>query len=308
MRSLISLFIMLFILSGCFLQEQTTMPVETLTIYPTGQDLNSVTRPVVDQTVTPSQTRREFKTVLPSLSLTITPDRTHTPVPIVTLTKDEAKSIINVLEGAPSCKLPCWLGLTPGVSTFSDIQGFAAKLGMYFFEDRYNQEEDMALFHVTNSENYKENPSNMEGNPTSVEVYWQDGVIKSIVILPNEVPTFLRVEQQRRSLGDPEQIFLTGPYNGVMGFILDYHTHGFVFSLSSVTSKQATICLDDTLNKKIILELYDPDDPVNILNQVNLFGDLVWPTQPDPGFSTHEIMDRIVSKECLHYSDFTNQW
>lgn len=296
MRIYIFLFIMPFLLSGCYWQEQHTTPLEIQTIPSTFSATEDVNHPA------------SSPIKLPAPSPSVIPTTTNTPVVLATRTRADAMAIIDVLTEEPGCTLPCWLGLTPGVSKFEDVQGFAARLGLNFSEENYDKEDDTALLYVVNSENHKKSSTNNIGNPILIDVRWQKGIVKSIIIRPNEVPEFLSVDQQRDQLGYPEHIFLTGPYGKTMGFILDYQRHGFIFALNSVTSKQATICLGDSLDKSIVIVLYDPDEPIDIQNQEDLFDDLVWETQADPGYSTKEIMDRIVSNECLHHLDFAKEW
>jgi hypothetical protein len=64
----------------------------------------------------------------------VTPTVTKTPYPILTLTSSEKMKIMNYLEEKPGCSLPCWNGLTPGVSSSDEIQGFFARLGFDFGE------------------------------------------------------------------------------------------------------------------------------------------------------------------------------
>lgn len=234
------------------------------------------------------------------------PTQTYTLFPVATPTIDERMPRIDVLSGGMGCELPCWLGLTPGVSLFDDISPFAAKLGLEFHENLYQKVDGTAILDLTDSDNNK--------NEKTISVYinWKKGIVSSIIIQQhflNENSAFLRIERLQNQAGFPDQIYLWGPYGKWMGFILGYSKEGFIFALNSATTKQATICLGDSLKEKeLIIELYDPKQQVDVGSQNNLFGDFVWKTQADSGYSAKEILDRIVTKECLSPHDFTNQW
>ncbi len=79
-------------------------------------------------------------------------------------------------------------------------------------------------------------------------------------------------------------------------------------NIDSLTTTQANICLGDSTEKDVVLELFDPEHPVDIHDQEETFGEIVWKTQADPGYSIKEITDRIISNDCLSYRDFASQW
>lgn len=99
--------------SGLVASETPPLPAE-----------NTSTPTVITPTETP------FVTSTP----VVTPTVTKTPYPILTLTSSQKLEIMNYLEEKPGCPLPCWNGLTPGVSSSDEIQGFFARLGFDFGE------------------------------------------------------------------------------------------------------------------------------------------------------------------------------
>ncbi len=299
MKIKILLFLLTISLSSCFPWNTKTSQQDNLDtpLVKTGEATRIEHFPVV----TPSATIMVHPNTLMSH-----PTQTSTRFPVATPTMDDKMSRIDVLSGGMGCELPCWLGLTPGVSPFDDISPFAAKLGLEFHENLYQKVDGTAILDITDSDNNK--------NEKAISVYinWKKGIVSSIIIQQhflNDNSAFLRVERLQNQVGSPDQIYLWGPYGKWMGFILDYSREGFIFALNSVTTKQATICLGDSLKEKeLIIELYDPKQQVDVGSQVNLFGDFVWKTQADSGYSVNEILDRIVKKECLSPHDFTNQW
>ncbi|PKO14728.1 MAG: hypothetical protein CVU39_13440 [Chloroflexi bacterium HGW-Chloroflexi-10] len=308
MKIRISILIILFLLTGCYSQPVETLSVEMVS--PTVTEISPVEtlEPVSSPMVTLTPTQRPTPTPEPSLTPVIDPTSTSTPRPVVTLTKDEARNITNILTETNECQLPCWKGLTPGVSTIGDIKDFYAELGLEILEEKYNEEFGEIGFFIPNSENGKQNLNSEEDEEILVRVYWDKGIVKSIVIFLEEVPEFLNVDKQLKQLGYPDSIYLHDPYTDWMGFILEYRKFGLLFALDSKTSSQATICLGDSLKKVIKVELYDPENPVNIYDQSNLFGELISETYADPGYSIEDIMGRIINNECIHYLDFFSQW
>jgi hypothetical protein len=70
--------------------------------------------------------------MVPSPSLTQTPSlKTVTPSPMLTLNQSERQLYLE--ERLPTnngCKLPCWLGITPGKTTWQEAQSFIQYLGI----------------------------------------------------------------------------------------------------------------------------------------------------------------------------------
>jgi hypothetical protein len=79
-------------------------------------------------TNTPALTQRaelETVTLLSTLDDYITPSITSAPTPIPTLSEDElldvTEIVVSLLSGVEDCKLPCFMGISPGVTSWSKV-------------------------------------------------------------------------------------------------------------------------------------------------------------------------------------------
>jgi len=78
--------------------------------------------------------------VLPSPSPTvITPTSTPAPPSVPTLLPKEKESyLLNIIKTNEGCKLPCFLGIQPGISVWEDIRKIEAPL---YFRESYGPDK-----------------------------------------------------------------------------------------------------------------------------------------------------------------------
>ncbi len=130
----------LLLVSGCTSRTGTPSPAITTkaTQLPTTNILLSATlfppktapptqTPAPTNTVTPTSTHWPTITARPTYTprptKTPTPTTTTTWTPIPTLSPDKAQAkVLELLKTNGGCKLPCWWGVTPGVSTDADFE------------------------------------------------------------------------------------------------------------------------------------------------------------------------------------------
>ena len=112
-------------LFGCTASDET--PVSTaVSAESTGSPVPSKTAsPTATNTMTPSSSH----TLVPSTPTpTITPTMTSTSLP--TLTEEERLTFTQELfRTNAGCKLPCWWGVIPGVTTWSEVEAFLGYMG-----------------------------------------------------------------------------------------------------------------------------------------------------------------------------------
>ncbi len=77
-------------------------------------------QPTLLPTVMPEATRTATNTLTPSITSS-TPFPTWTPLPILSDSQAEAM-LLEWLQGSPDCQLPCWAGITPGVTTWQEAK------------------------------------------------------------------------------------------------------------------------------------------------------------------------------------------
>lgn len=98
--------------------------------------------PTVTYTITPSLTSTPF---LPTSTPTPTPTMPFTSPP--TMTTEERQSFTQELFRSNfGCKLPCWWGITPGITPWSEVDAFLHHLGAVFGS---NALADGSIYHGT---------------------------------------------------------------------------------------------------------------------------------------------------------------
>jgi hypothetical protein len=71
-------------------------------------------------------------TLLPTATNTVTPSQTSTPPP--TLTVKQANQLLkDLLWNNPECTLPCFMGITPGKTTFEEIDSLFMPVDPFYF-------------------------------------------------------------------------------------------------------------------------------------------------------------------------------
>lgn len=120
---------------------------------------------------------------MPSLQPTATPSVVRpTPLPVARLELDAAKKKFDVLDQNADCRLPCFNGLTPGISANWEAQDFFANLG--FDRERDAQGRWILSDGEANLQSF-EIPylisSNLSGRP-NLSVAFQNEKVSSIAI------------------------------------------------------------------------------------------------------------------------------
>ncbi len=135
---LVGLFILVILVAACDQESQlteeppsptfvpatsTSVPAATRT--PTPQPSSTAPPSPIPATATPTPTATASATPSPSPS----PTATATPVP--TLEPEPLRAFVrDMLETNGGCELPCWWGITPGETTWDDMQAFFTQRGI----------------------------------------------------------------------------------------------------------------------------------------------------------------------------------
>ncbi len=104
-------------------QEQDTVTVAVRTTQVITYRLTSTTTVTPSPSLAPSKTITPTKLSYPTRTFTTTPMPTWTQIPTLTSAEAEAK-ILDLLLNNAGCKLPCWWGITPGVTTWNEANHF----------------------------------------------------------------------------------------------------------------------------------------------------------------------------------------
>jgi hypothetical protein len=84
--------------------------------------------PISASATTITQTPTITLTQAPIITTTSSPTITHTPLP--TLTADEREDyFIGLIQNIGKCILPCWWGMTPGKTSWQEVENFVSGLG-----------------------------------------------------------------------------------------------------------------------------------------------------------------------------------
>jgi hypothetical protein len=135
---------MLFVLVGC-----TQTPQEDQLFMPTPSKEQLISQPLTTPSANipfPSQ-----QVTTPTHQSTLTPDPTeeyihsfpHPSTPFPTLSTEEFDRVVALLQ-SEECILPCYLGITPGQTTWEEAETILENLGAYF---SFNTDEDGLTIH-----------------------------------------------------------------------------------------------------------------------------------------------------------------
>jgi len=246
--------ILVWVIAGSCSSSKNNQPTSFLVMSPTsGEDIIS---PIAESTTlspTPSlipvsSTITSTPTVIPLPTATYTMTLTSPP----TLPRDKAQEIVSLmLKSNGGCKLPCWWGIKPGVSTWEEtanaLSPFVSKIETYQLDGGLDangniQPEFVAIIHYLNNNDSK-----------SLQLTAQDGVIDSIDVYDDT--SSYRLSVLIRSFGDPPFIYVntvhTSP-SGTVRFLLViyYPDEGIIAAYNTesdapIQGKNVVFCAKD---------------------------------------------------------------
>jgi hypothetical protein len=231
--ALIIAWVLALLLYGCSPTRQgmTQIAVGLSTSNPTVTLINSITPFILNSTSTKSPTQTQIPTNTPIPS----PMSRNTPIPIQNLELEEAKQRIDFLSGGSNCQPPCFNGLTPGISSVWDVQGFFATLGLtdesLTDNNGYLISKDAQGFWILNpSQGSVGKPvpylltSNFSDKPF-IGVEWNDSLVTNITLGPLPYRTWVSIPRLYQRLGKPDaiKIALDAGEGNKFAFILDLY-------------------------------------------------------------------------------------
>ncbi len=177
---------------GCVETKQTILPTITSTLTAT-RTPGLKTEEVLYKTSTPTITPVRTSTVPVRLTPTIQPTYTH----------EERKMVLRDLyKNNGGCKLPCWWGFTPGITSWAEASGLLGKLATRIYDSP--TVEDISFYEIFI-------PPDDLGSPIERE-YWQlyklkNGVIESIEIGILNIDHYT-LENLLEEYGPPDEIWV----------------------------------------------------------------------------------------------------
>lgn len=142
-----------------------------------------------------------------TLSSSPTPQMTPTYTPISELTSKQQMEIMDFINETPDCKLPCWNGLTPGISKASDIQAFFARLGYELILNPSFLEAEGQCSGIL-----KKFPQGTFSDVSSessimIDVFWHNYIVNDVRISGWDHPEQFDLKRIAEILGTPDHIY-----------------------------------------------------------------------------------------------------
>jgi hypothetical protein len=190
------LWIILFLLTSACDRTVESTPTASHTLLPLSLTPSAtqitLTQPVRESTATPTHSP-----TIPATS-TFTPlPPTWTPLP--TLPPDEAQAlVIELLDTNAGCRLPCWWGITPGVTTLDEalhiLSPFTSLLSIRAF-DQYHR----ATFRI---------PFPEEAGTINHTYYVKNNIVEEIEVYNWNYATHTYLPEFLRTYGQPEEVWV----------------------------------------------------------------------------------------------------
>jgi hypothetical protein len=237
----------LIIISGCNRRSGT----ETLSNYTRTNDVNTST----SSAVTPAKT--ETKTIIPTYLKTITPNITTTMTPMVmaatftptfrpTLAPEKAQSEIkDLLISNGGCELPCWWGMTPGVTKLNEVRSYLSTFEAITGNYALREDSGMISFTLLNKDRHLDIYLDYGGKGRFLNWIW----IGSQSVEPitggynlvygdafyNQAMRKYILPQVLTDFGKPQRVLVWAPpldFRQPFEILLDYSSSGFLIGYS----------------------------------------------------------------------------
>lgn len=283
--------------------------------------------PIISATVIESTpTATNTPTSVPSSTYTLTPTPSITPTntptkipptwtPLATLSTQDAETLIyHLFETNGDCQLPCWWGLTPGLTPWQSAQQLLAQFATIETPSLNEGNEDNPSIKTTFYANV------IVPVPVEIsDIYFrqdfevQEGFIQSITI-----PTTGNVQNYRLSKflvenGRPNEILIRTYKDNVQGFLpfeiaLFYSDKGILAvyydQFAKVTGDNVQGCF---YNSNPFLGLWDPTNEMNFVSATRKFNwfDSYWqflPLEESTDISQDQFYDLYIERQssaCL---------
>jgi hypothetical protein len=294
--------IVTFLVSGCTTYLPTTRSTEALP----KKSSESTVEPIV--TAVPARltsTRTPVPTLIPSQTLTPTrlPVITPTFYPIQTLSIHQKLSIMDFLEGTKDCQIPCWNGLTPGVSSSSEIQGYFARLGYVFPPSNF----DFSLESGEYSQEIRDNfpPGSLLRSWFYVNVQWSGGIVSSLGFGEWDHPEQVTTSRISEVLGTPQRILVYQEEGYRYRILYDYPNRNSYIIITGDRKLTSTpkdlpfsLCINNPKRQTFRTIFYSEDTAKEYEKEYNQFPWLDWSSLLK--ISTEELFKKLQQPDiCL---------
>ncbi len=214
-------------------QEQETVTITVQTTQVVTYRLTSTTSVTPSPSLTPSKTITPTKLSYPTRTFTTTPAPTWTQLPTLSSAEAETK-IMDLLVHNADCKLPCWWGITPGVTTWNEANHFLEAFTS--IEEPFLQDIDDVLYKGYSPWFY------LGKNKYFISLITVDEIVIEIVLTPDVTDFGHQLPSILSNNGVPDQIWIApmpetpgGPW---FYLVLYYPEQGILAEYSGAASLQ----------------------------------------------------------------------
>ena len=279
--------------------DTATLSTVTPALLPKPTDTRPV--PAKTQTFPPTPTATQVSTKTPAP----TPTVTWTLEPLVTLSQEDVIRELDYLNESENCRLPCWHGLTPGVSNKDDMPIFLRTFGI----DTSSKELELegGYYHLGGSvPNYPKFPSFPQGRQI-IQVLWKDDTVEVIEIQGVNPKYAFDTDRIVSILGMPGRMLVFGglaaPYT--FGLALDYPRQNILIDVGGKSRSRpgdyqftTELCPWDNPYDYVVLYLYSKESKAQVMTWYN---DQPWYDWAKLlKISTEELFGRLQSpNKCI---------
>ena len=257
-------------------QSGTVFPIDTSRDVTPSHTPIFFPSPTMDLSTTPTMTETSTRTPTETLVLITTEAPTNTWTPRPTLPPDEAKAMaLKMILTNGNCLFPCWMGITPGKTTWDEAYAFLATFADHFY---YTGGNSYGVFFKLP----KDAPPLYSGAAISV----RNGIVESISTAVN-----LKLSDLLTSYGMPSEVkiwaigFDTMDPVGSFTLVLFYPDKGILATYTGQNELGQTIHICPShITGRLSWFFWDPDQHLTyseIGRQLLLFNDPFPPHEKD---------------------------
>ena len=279
--------------------DTATLSTVTPALLPKPTDTRPV--PAKTQTFPPTPTATQVSTKTPAP----TPTVTWTLEPLVTLSQEDAIRELDYLNESENCRLPCWHGLTPGVSNKDEVPIFLRTFGI----DTSSKESELDNGYYQLGglvPNYPEFPGSIYWY-RGVWVRWKNDTVEIIDIIGLNPKYAFDTDRIGSILGIPGQMLvfygLAAP--DTFGLVLDYPLQNLLIDVDGRSRYRPDdiyltheLCPWDKPYGFVVIHLYSKESKAQVMA---LYDDDIWYDWAKLlKISTEELFGRLQSpNECI---------
>jgi hypothetical protein len=218
----------------------------------------------------------------------------------ITLTPRPKDPVAQMILGSQACSLPCWVGLVPGSSSPEENAQFLSEF------DLQTSEDEQLEFARSEGSLFRQPYTSFGGNQLwQLAINWDDHKVTRVAALFAEIDPFLHPAFVAGEHGIPRAVGVdvaSPDYEGPSQYWIRWHDKSINTTITYYGSfgdaGHRTICLDETENVYVLVQLYSDAFISTDRDAVSLDG---WSSSEDVFGLTPAAMIEALSKggDCL---------